>query len=131
MPMTRGLEDSTNQAARVVPEEKNMYYGIMYQGKGVYSVLKAGLTDPSGPTEDPEIYIDRSGISLLIFEVFMQIFSIYSNFLLIFEVFSADLSFFSNSIINLTYLCIFRGPALHLTYSIKNLVISNLDLLFA
>src|SRR5260363_26468 len=40
----------------------------------------------------------------------MQIFSIYSNFLLIFEVFSADLSFFSNPIINLAYLCIFRGP---------------------
>ena len=40
----------------------------------------------------------------------MQIFSIYSNFLLIFEVFSADLFFFSNPIINLTYLCIFRGP---------------------
>ena len=30
--------------------------------------------------EDPKIYIDRSGMSLLIFEVFMQIFSIYSNF---------------------------------------------------
>src|SRR5260364_399486 len=40
----------------------------------------------------------------------MQIISIYSDILLIFEVFFADLSFFSNPIINLTYLCIFRGP---------------------
>ena len=46
-------------------------------------------------------------MSLLIFEIFYAFIIIY---LLIFEVFSADLSFFSNPIINLTYLCVFRGP---------------------
>src|SRR5260363_108685 len=51
MPMTRGLEDPTNQAAEVALEEKDMCYGIMYQGEGVHSVLKARLTDPFGPTD--------------------------------------------------------------------------------
>ena len=51
MPMTRGLEDPTNQAVGVAPEKKSMCYGIMYQGEGVYLVLKARPTDPSGPTD--------------------------------------------------------------------------------
>src|SRR5260363_298302 len=49
--MTRELENPTNRAARVAPEEKDMCYGIMYQGEGVLSVLKAGPTDPSGPMD--------------------------------------------------------------------------------
>ena len=55
-PMTRGLEDPTNRAAGE-SEEKDMCYGIMYQGEGVHSV---GPTDPSGPS-DWEQAENRSG----------------------------------------------------------------------
>ena len=45
--MARG---DTNLAAGVVPEEKDLCYGIRYQGKGVHQAHKAGLTNPSGLT---------------------------------------------------------------------------------
>src|SRR5260364_331746 len=54
-----------------------------------------------------------SGVLVCLFlRFFCRSFLFIVIFLLIFEVFSADLSFFSNPIINLTYLCIFRGPGL-------------------
>ena len=45
--MARG---DTNLAAGVVPEEKDLCYGIRYQGKGVHQAHKAGPTNPSGLT---------------------------------------------------------------------------------
>ena len=45
--MARG---DTNLAAGVVPEEKDLCYGIRYQGKGVRQAHKAGPTNPSGLT---------------------------------------------------------------------------------
>ncbi|CAG8853439.1 40937_t:CDS:2, partial [Gigaspora margarita] len=44
----------------IIPKEKDMCYGIIYQEKRVHLVLKAGLTDPSGPT-DWEQAKNRSG----------------------------------------------------------------------
>src|SRR5260363_89440 len=38
---------STNLAAGVAPEEKDMCFSSMYQGEGVHSTLKARPTDPS------------------------------------------------------------------------------------
>ena len=46
-PMARG---DTNLAAGVVPEEKDLCYGIRYQGKGVCQAHKAEPTNPSGLT---------------------------------------------------------------------------------
>ena len=40
----------TNLVAGVVPEEKDLCYGIRYQEKGVQQAHKAGLTNPSGLT---------------------------------------------------------------------------------
>ena len=37
----------TTLAAGVVPEEKDLCYGIRYQGKGVRQAHKAGPTNPS------------------------------------------------------------------------------------
>ena len=45
--MARG---NTNLAAGVVPEKKDLCYGIRYQGKGVRQAHKAGPTNPSGLT---------------------------------------------------------------------------------
>ena len=60
MPMKRELEDPTNWATRVTLEKKDICYDIMYQGEGVYSVLKARPTDPFGPM-DWEQAENRSG----------------------------------------------------------------------
>jgi hypothetical protein len=45
--MARG---DTNLAAGVVPEEKDLCFGIRYQGEGVRQAHKAGPTNPSGLT---------------------------------------------------------------------------------
>ena len=45
--MARG---DTNLAAGVVLEEKDLCYGIRYQGEGVHQAHKAGPTNPSGLT---------------------------------------------------------------------------------
>src|SRR6185437_5877579 len=40
----------TNLAAGVIPEKKDLCYGIRYQGKGVHQAHKARQTNPSGLT---------------------------------------------------------------------------------